>query len=1169
MNKQYKTIAFVAGLDTKTDPKAVQAKLLTCKNVVFDSPGVIKKRNSFKLYSFAPQEIVDSAGNPPLYDPQSTRLLKAIQDKLFVCNDTKAYSVSAYGFTEKSGPYLFKSISTSGSDIDQHNLTQFLPIEASKDNIASGSGFSEPNIAVSASYIAYVWHEVDEVGTPNHNLLLTVKERSTGREVYTREVVVSATGITNYQPRVFILNDDVVYCWYDKLAVLFRTTYAISTRAAPVTAQIVTDLHADSIFDIIQSTYTGTDSFAIAYKVVASGFLKVTQSIGYGAASATHGVVVTDAICIFADDLYLRIAFKDNGTNLKLASTLAATLSLTSVTIATTSFTLDLIAGAKNPEVVTESKLRAGGVLTTSVVVFWQYDTGTSKNVVVYVVRPTPFESFLDSDFPESTMITRPYLVSNKLYIGLGKTKKNTGTTKTIQTGIHVVTFGFNESLAQWNYRRIVTTVASYLYLNTNEFYSPLLYTPTEGDKVWFAGIETAVDANFFNIVGIEQNMGSVSSSVAIASDYEVLTAGKPQLCSASIGTEIGFDTFPDGIYLGSSATGGSMSDGTYFAVAVYEYIDTAGNIHRSATSDAISVVLSAGGSSQEINASCTAYVFGSAQKRKNTSINFYRTINNGTTYYLCGSVHNQPYSSLVPVDLVMDDIELQKQVQLYTASGLIFDNLPPPMSNICLKTYDRVWLVNSMKRSELWYSKPLEADTAPEYNNSFTMDITAGGDIVGLADIRGNIVVIKEEAIYAFSGVGPGADGRGFFTQPQLVSNRGCISTESILQADHGIYYQTANGIYLLSTDFSSQYVGGPVEAYNANTVIGTAHMQDQNQARFMLDDVDNTILVHDYQVNQWAVFSDSRFAWSTGQAANWDDKTIICDSLDTCYLEDPLTVTNEPMEITTEWVQMAGWEGFQRIYEIHVLGTYKANHKLWMTAYRNYTTDQEDKYWNITSDPAPYALRTKPKYQQCRSMKYKIVDNPNLFDIYNMAATRISVTIDGTPNTDTDTKAIGLISNTDNNTHYVREFSVYTPGTADVVYSVVAKKGDKDWIFLLSNAGGIYSCYFDIDTGTIGTESNSTGTITSLGGGWYRCSMTYKPLGDISACSISPSISDGGTVFVGDGVTINTYATWAIVGPGTVEAPLSASDSVELNGLRIGYGVKKALAKSRSSST
>jgi hypothetical protein len=70
--------------------------------------------------------------------------------------------------------------------------------------------------------------------------------------------------------------------------------------------------------------------------------------------------------------------------------------------------------------------------------------------------------------------------------------------------------------------------------------------------------------------------------------------------------------------------------------------------------------------------------------------------------------------------------------------------------------------------------------------------------------------------------------------------------------------------------------------------------------------------------------------------------------------------------------------------------------------------------------------------------------------------------------------------------------------PGSTAGTWSAYAKKGDKRYFALGCDAAGsaganVYS-WFDLDTGTKGTiGSGYTGAMEDIGGGWYRCSVSF----------------------------------------------------------------------------
>jgi hypothetical protein len=96
-----------------------------------------------------------------------------------------------------------------------------------------------------------------------------------------------------------------------------------------------------------------------------------------------------------------------------------------------------------------------------------------------------------------------------------------------------------------------------------------------------------------------------------------------------------------------------------------------------------------------------------------------------------------------------------------------------------------------------------------------------------------------------------------------------------------------------------------------------------------------------------------------------------------------------------------------------------------------------------------------------------------------------------------DGTTTANNLVETATTIAHYIQNSTTITAGVV-YTYSVYLKKGigatAPDWMQLALGAAGFASPYanFNLSTGALGTTSGATSTITSVGNGWYRCSIT-----------------------------------------------------------------------------
>jgi hypothetical protein len=88
-------------------------------------------------------------------------------------------------------------------------------------------------------------------------------------------------------------------------------------------------------------------------------------------------------------------------------------------------------------------------------------------------------------------------------------------------------------------------------------------------------------------------------------------------------------------------------------------------------------------------------------------------------------------------------------------------------------------------------------------------------------------------------------------------------------------------------------------------------------------------------------------------------------------------------------------------------------------------------------------------------------------------------------------------LVENTETNTHFAREAVSGLADDTSYTFSVYAKASGRDVIALVvrTKANGFPVGYFNLATGTLGSKNTSgTSTITNVGNGWYRCSVTQN---------------------------------------------------------------------------
>jgi hypothetical protein len=106
-----------------------------------------------------------------------------------------------------------------------------------------------------------------------------------------------------------------------------------------------------------------------------------------------------------------------------------------------------------------------------------------------------------------------------------------------------------------------------------------------------------------------------------------------------------------------------------------------------------------------------------------------------------------------------------------------------------------------------------------------------------------------------------------------------------------------------------------------------------------------------------------------------------------------------------------------------------------------------------------------------------------------------------------------------TSNQRHLV--YNTITPSASTFTYSVFAKAQERSWLQLIAyDSPNLYYTWFNLSTGVVGTNAaGNTATITAVGNGWYRCSVTRTVSSTVDQYfQAGPANSDNNTAYVGD---------------------------------------------------
>jgi hypothetical protein len=132
-------------------------------------------------------------------------------------------------------------------------------------------------------------------------------------------------------------------------------------------------------------------------------------------------------------------------------------------------------------------------------------------------------------------------------------------------------------------------------------------------------------------------------------------------------------------------------------------------------------------------------------------------------------------------------------------------------------------------------------------------------------------------------------------------------------------------------------------------------------------------------------------------------------------------------------------------------------------------------------------------------------------------------TVTANATTAPDGTSTADFIVPDTANDQHGVYQSTVAALGTA-YTHSVYAKAGGYNWLYMTEGNNVTAQASFNLANGTLGTVSGTgspSATITAVGNGWYRCTLTLTPILTAQNMQCRAANADGGGSYIGNGTS------------------------------------------------
>lgn len=422
----------------------------------------------------------------------------------------------------------------------------------------------------------------------------------------------------------------------------------------------------------------------------------------------------------------------------------------------------------------------------------------------------------------------------------------------------------------------------------------------------------------------------------------------------------------------------------TYRYRTVWAYMDATGRIWRSPPSNSVNVTLA--GAQQSATVTQPSYRSeGYSSSANAIYLEVYRANGAGSTDFRLvspdGVVTSQVFSS-PGVDTItytdsLSDVNQQLREPIYTTGNVLFHQPPPPSRAVALHQ-NRVWLVSAEDPLELWPSKQLRQGLGVGWNPVLNVRVDDTTDpIVGLMSMDTTLVVFKGSGIWAVTGDGPNDLGQGEWGLPQRISvDVGLSDPRAAVLTPAGIVFKSAKGFYLLSRSMQLTYIGAPVETWNSLTTNGAVIVPGVDQVRFTSNE--GRTLVYDWTLQHWYTWTNQACVGSALLNGAW----VYVDSSGFSYTEAPGVFTDNGTAIvsrvTIAPIATAGIGGFQRLYELALVGGYVGDHTLNLAVTYDYAAAASQTLSAaITSSAGLPLLRGRTAIQKCAAFSLDITDS------------------------------------------------------------------------------------------------------------------------------------------------------------------------------------------------
>lgn len=1006
-------ISFAQGLDTKTDPKQVMpGKLTSLQNGIFTETGAIKKRFGYTALS---QNIL---GGGTISKGVS---LKTFQDELLLGDGENlySYSKSANAWEEKSSSAPSISLTTRSIQANTHNLS-----------------FGDVAYHSSSNLFCYIFTD-----STSSELRYSVVDKGTGVILVNNALVVSSASfgrvvtLGNNFVICYVISGTLSY---KTIATSTPTTLSSATTIA-TNVQSTNAFECQVTGSSAYIAWALSDNTSLSFATLSSSFVlssAYTVSIGSTVKNLTLGFDSSQNVwcalsVVNSPNTDLKALVVNSAlTTTVLALTLVESKALAQEIALTLSGTTANIYYSQIGAMLKSATLTlAGSVGTPKVIV---YNAALASKVITHNSQDYLVVNYSGS-YKQNGINQSVLTTVEPCYFLLDTSGTVLGKFAQLNSGLHTInpivpsivasgtgTFDL-VYLSQNTVTASAGTVKTFAGLSAVSFnFAPSFVSPVEmGEALNLTGAQvtsydggTLTEQNFHlspeNLVISGQGSGSGLGALSGGGTYSYIAVyewidqnGQIQRSHPSAPLSVPMSANTPSTTTGTWSSGDvtiSVADTSIFflgqvvsatGIPTDTHVVKIDSTNKQITLDQATT---AAGSSTTITTTQTGWVSIGVPalyftNKANVIISLYRTVLNGSVYYRISDYSSLTYNDktlvyyqTIGINDGTSDYELVGNQELYTTGGEVPNSAPPPF-DFMIPYRSRVIGVSSEDKLSWWYSKQVIEGSPVEFSDLFVNYVDAAiGSITAVGAMDDKLIFFGPTSKYFVTGSGPAPDGSNndFSEALPIVGTTGSTNQASLVLIPNGLMYQTPNkGIWLLDRSLQEHYIGSDVEAYNSDTVTSATLIENTTQVRFTLSS--GVTLVYDYLFNQWSVFTNI----SAVDACNFNGafsylsgSGLVCQESSSLFTDNGSFIE---LSLTTAWIQLAGLQGYQRIWRAYVLGDYKSPHTLNVKVFADYiTSNPQSVAIPVTSQPtSAYQFKIHLINQRSQAVQFQISDS------------------------------------------------------------------------------------------------------------------------------------------------------------------------------------------------